>query len=109
MVDELQVGPLSVTVKHSCIRRDLFDIRLGRAFPRGIRELLAPRGVVRGGDALFTVDVSGVHQITVAVGTGRMVVMPKLATERADQRRAALGLARQVAALIEGSCQPRER
>jgi hypothetical protein len=101
VVDELRVGALSITVKHSCIRRDVYDMTLGRAFPAGLRAALEPLGATRGGDALYVIDVEGVHQITVAAAAGRMVVMPKLATERADQRAAAIALAEQVSAIVE--------
>jgi hypothetical protein len=102
-LEELQVGPLRVEIKHNCIRRDLYEISLAGAFPPSTRALLAPLGAVRGGDTLFVVDVAGVHRITVAPRAGRVVVMPKLATERPAQRSAALALAARLAALLESA------
>lgn len=101
-VDAFHVGPLRVEVKYSCIRRDMYDITLGAPFPAGIRALFERHASVRGNDVVFVLDVEGVHRITVSVPTGRIAVMPKLATERAAQREAALALAHEVAALIEG-------
>ncbi len=105
VVDELAVGPLSITVKHSCIRRDLYDMRLGRGFPEGLRQELNGLGASRGSDALFVIEVEGVHQITVAAATGRVVVMPKLRTERPAQREAALALAERLAAFVARTAQ----
>lgn len=100
VVDALSVGPLAITIKHSCVRRDLYDMTLGRAFPPALRAELAPLGATRGSDALYVIEVEGVHQITVASAAGRIVVMPKLATERSQQREAALALAEKVAAFL---------
>lgn len=105
VVDELRVGALHIEIKHSCVRRDLYDMSLGRPFPPGLRALLAPLGVTRGTDVLFTIDVAGVHRLTVAAAAGRIVAMPKLATERPAQRQAALALAERVVTFVEGDAQ----
>ncbi len=103
VVDELSVGRLAITVKHSCIRRDVYDMTLGRPLPPALREELGALGAMRGGEALYVIEVEGVHQITVAANAGRIVVMPKLATERPDQRAAALALAERVMAVVEAA------
>lgn len=92
--ETLHVGALEVRVTRSCARRDLYDMRAGRALPRELRAELSARGTASGGDALWIVDVPGVHRITAAAATGRIVVLPRMEPERPAQRAAALELAR---------------
>ncbi len=98
-VDEFRIGAVEVTVRHSCIRRDLYELRRGEALPATVVARLRERGEVRvDSPALLIVEVSGVHRLTVAPATGRVVIMPKLATERPEQREAALAVAELLAA-----------
>ena len=93
-VDEFRVGTVEVTVRHSCIRRDMYELRRGESLPSGVVDRLRARGQVKADSpALLIVEVPGVHRLTVAPNVGRVVVMPKLATERPDQREAAVAVA----------------
>jgi hypothetical protein len=96
-IDEFTVGTVRVLVRYGCTRRDQYELRNEQPFPDALRERLAVRGVVRGTSALFTVDVAGVHQLTVAPASGRLVIMPRLSTGRAAQRAAAVEVAELVA------------
>lgn len=93
LVDQLEVGPLTIVVRHSCVRRDLYEILSKQPVSPALKERLLGRGTVRGSDALYVVEVPGVHQITVATAAGRIVVMPRIETERPAQRAAVLALA----------------
>ena len=99
LLEELSVGPLLVRVKYNCLRRDLYDVTLGEPFPPGLHAALGgdPGGAPR---ALHVIDVPGVHRLTLAPAAGRIVVMPKLKTERADQRAAVIALCERIAALL---------
>jgi hypothetical protein len=98
-LEELRVGPLLVRVKYNCLRRDLYDVTLDGPFPPGLSAVLGggPAGEAR---ALHVIDVPGVHRLTLAPAAGRIVVMPKLNTERADQRAAVLALCERITALL---------
>jgi hypothetical protein len=97
LVEELELGALTVVVRHSCIRRDLYELSSKAPYGLALKERLAQRGAMRGSDALYVVEIEGVHQITVASAAGRIVVMPRIETERADQRAAVLELAELIA------------
>ncbi len=98
-VDEFEIGPVRVTVRHSCIRRDMYELRSAASLEDTTVEQLRVLGQVRADSpVLLVVEVPGVHRLTIAPGTGRIVIMPKLATERPDQRRAAVAVAELVAA-----------
>ena len=89
----MRVGRVSIVVRYNCIRRDLYELETGEPFPDAVRGYFDSLAPLRGGRTLFVLDVAGLHRLTVAMPTGRIVLMPKLATERAGQRRAALALA----------------
>ena len=93
ILETLYVGSLEVRVTRSCARRDLYDIRAGRPLPDTLRAELSARGAATGSALLWVVDVPGVHRITVAAATGRIVVLPRMEPERPAQRAAALELA----------------
>jgi hypothetical protein len=97
LIEELSVGPLLVRVKYNCLQRDLYDVTLGEPFPPGLPAAL---GADAGGAPLHVIDVPGVHRLTLAPAAGRVVVMPKLKTERADQRAAVIALCERIAALL---------
>ena len=92
-IAEFQVGPIQVVVRYGCVRRDQYELLTQSAFPRTLKPKLAELGQVRGTDVLYTVDVPATHQITVAPERGRMVIMPRLSVERAEQRRSVLAFA----------------
>lgn len=99
-IAELQVGPIQVVVRYGCVRRDQYELLTQSAFPRTLKPKLAELGQVRGTDVLYTVDVPATHQITVAPERGRMVIMPRLSVERAEQRRSVLAIADLLANLM---------
>lgn len=98
LVDEYVIGAVRVYVRYGCVRRDQYELR-SAPLPPQLRDELAQNGTVRGSEVLYVVDVEGVHQITVAPARGRVLVMPRLSRERAEQRRAADG----VAAIVDAS------
>lgn len=99
-IAEFQVGPIQVVVRYGCMRRDQYELLTQSAFPRTLKPKLAELGQVRGTDVLYTVDVPATHQITVAPERGRMVIMPRLSVERAEQRRSVLAIADLLANLM---------
>ena len=99
-IAEFQVGPIQVVVRYGCVRRDQYELLTQSAFPRTLKPKLATLGQVRGTDVLYTVDVPATHQITVAPERGRMVIMPRLSVERAEQRRSVLAIADLLANLM---------
>jgi len=99
-IAEFQVGPIQVVVRYGCVRRDQYELLTQSAFPRTLKPKLAELGQVRGTDVLYTVDVPATHQITVAPERGRMVIMPRLSVERAEQRRSVLAIADLLANLM---------
>ena len=99
-IEEFQVGPIQVVVRYGCVRRDQYELLTQSAFPRTLKPKLAELGQVRGTDVLYTVDVPATHQITVAPERGRMVIMPRLSVERAEQRRSVLAIADLLANLM---------
>lgn len=95
LVATLREGAVEIRVRHSCIRRDLYELSTTAPLPEPVIEALRKRGTVKADSAaLVIVEVAGVHQLTIAPGQGRVVIMPKLATTRAQQRQAALLVAR---------------
>jgi len=103
ILETLQVGALEVRVTRSCARRDLYDLRAGRPLPSALREELSARGAASGSALLWIVDVPGVHRITVAPATGRVVVLPRMEPERPAQRAAALELAQWISGRLAGA------
>ena len=101
-VDAFSVGSLSVTVRYGCVRRDQYELIAPGPFPATLQALLSsrPGAELRGTDALFIIDMPGVHQITVATARGRMVVMPRLSITRPEQRAAVLALCELMRTLI---------
>ena len=99
-IAEFQVGPIQVVVRYGCVRRDQYELLTQSAFPRTLKPKLAELGQVRGTDVLYTVDVPATHQITFAPERGRMVIMPRLSVERAEQRRSVLAIADLLANLM---------
>ena len=99
-IAEFQVGPIQAVVRYGCVRRDQYELLTQSAFPRTLKPKLAELGQVRGTDVLYTVDVPATHQITVAPERGRMVIMPRLSVERAEQRRSVLAIADLLANLM---------
>jgi hypothetical protein len=98
-VDEFSVGRVRVLVRHGCVRRDQYELHAPGALPDALRASLAACGSVRGGEALYVVDVPETQQITVAARQGRVVIMPRLSLERPAQRAAAV----EVATLIDAA------
>ncbi|MEM7152750.1 MAG: hypothetical protein AAF799_07900 [Myxococcota bacterium] len=99
LVDEFEVGPVQVRVSHSCARRDVYELSTSPPLSEAAMEWLRGRGVAKvDSPALLIVEVAGVHQLTVAPALGRVVAMPKLATERPEQREAAMAVARALTA-----------
>jgi hypothetical protein len=93
LIDSYAVGAVRVVVRYGCAQRDQYELRVEGALPAALKESLARSGQLRGSDILYVIEVEGVHQITVAPAQGRIVVMPRLARDRASQRRAADDLA----------------
>jgi hypothetical protein len=62
VIEEFAVDPLTVQVKYSCVRRDLYEIRGPAPLPAEVRSRLARHGETRGSDRLFVVEVPAVHQ-----------------------------------------------
>jgi hypothetical protein len=106
-IDAFDVGPVRVTVRYSCVRRDQYELVVRSALPAELMERLAKAGSVRGSPALYVIDVPAAYQLTVAAGAGRIVLMPRLTTERAAQRAHALDVAHVVANAC--AAQPTER
>ena len=94
LIDELVVGRIRVAVRYGCARRDQYELDVGRALPFGLRAQLAalPGATDKGTELLYVVELAGIHQITVASSRGRIVVMPRLSTERPAQRKAVIAL-----------------
>lgn len=92
-VDSFEVGPVRVTVRYGCVRRDQYELVYGAPLPEALRERLAAHGALRGSAALYVVDVPERCQITVAAQQGRVVIMPRLSLDRPAQRTAALEVA----------------
>lgn len=77
----------------------MYEMSRGEPLPSGVVTGLRARGQVKADTpALLIVEVPGVHRLTVAPAIGRVVVMPKLATTRPEQREAAVAVAEIVAA-----------
>lgn len=95
LVADFFEGSVAIFVRHSCIRRDLYELKATAPLDEHVVQRLRERGQVQAdGAALVIVDVPGVHRLTIAPALGRVVAMPKLATERPDQRQAAIEVAR---------------
>lgn len=92
LLDRFAVGALDVRVTRSCARRDLYDARAPGPLPRALRDALAARGALTGNDALWVIDVPGVHRITVSAASGRIAILPRMEPERAAQRAAVIEL-----------------
>jgi hypothetical protein len=103
VLEELDVGDVRVVVRYGCTRRDQYDLRCPLPLPPALREALGARGPLRGNDALYVIDVPGIHQITVAPERGRVVIMPRMTLERPAQRAAAM----EVAGVIDQIVTPR--
>ena len=88
LLDRFAIGALEVRVTRSCARRDLYDARAPGPLPLALRDALAGRGTLAGTDALWIVDVPGVHRVTVSAASGRIVILPRMEPERAAQRAA---------------------
>lgn len=99
-IDELAVGRVSVVVRYSCARRDMYELSAPAPLPDALRGALTAKGAIRGGDALYVVDVAHTHQITVSLATGRVVIMPRLTASRDKQREAAMAVAELLASLF---------
>lgn len=78
----------------------MYELSAPPPLPSSLRASLGSLGSLRGTDVLYVVDVPGTHQITVSPATGRIVIMPRLTTERGAQRASALSVAELVAAHI---------
>lgn len=102
-MEELAVGPVRVIIRYSCVRRDQYDLLTSQPFPSALNDKLAALGVRRGNDVLYTVDVPGVHQLTVAPERGRLVIMPRLSTPRDSQRAAAIAVAELISEALSAS------
>lgn len=90
---------MQVRVSHSCVRRDVYELLVTPPISGAALDWLRERGVTKvDSPALLIVDVAGVHQLTVAPALGKVVAMPKLATERPAQREAAIAVARALCA-----------
>ncbi len=76
-----QIGRVKVVQRYACIRRDQFEFTTSTPFPPAFREYLSSRGVVRGTDILYTLDVPHEFQLTVAPNARRAVFVPRLSTE----------------------------
>lgn len=76
-----QIGHVNVVQRYACIRRDQFEFTTSTPFPPAFRDYLASRGVVRGTDILYTLDVPHEFQLTVAPRARRAVFIPRLSTE----------------------------
>jgi hypothetical protein len=98
-IDAFDVGPVRVTVRYSCVRRDQYELVVKGELPAELMERLAKAGSVRGSPVLYVIDIPGAYQLTVAPAAGRIVLMPRLTTERAAQRAHALDVANAVADL----------
>jgi hypothetical protein len=99
-IDEFQVGPVRVIVRYSCVRRDQYELLAQTEFPAELQARLAAHGTLRGTPVLYTVDVTGTHQLTVAPRRGRLVIMPRLTVERPQQRESALAVANLIAEVL---------
>lgn len=99
-IEELAIGAVRVIVRYGCVRRDQYELLASQPFPAELEDRLAALGTRRGSPTLYTVDVEGVHQLTVAPARGRLVIMPRLRVERAAQRAAAVAVAELVAAAL---------
>jgi hypothetical protein len=93
LIESYEIGAVRVVVRYGCAQRDQYELRVQGALPARLKETLAGSGHLRGSDLLYVIEIEGVHQITVAPAQGRIVVMPRLACDRASQRRAADDLA----------------
>lgn len=76
-----QIGRVNVVQRYACIRRDQFEFTTSIPFPPAFRDYLASRGVVRGTNILYTLDVAHEFQLTVAPNARRAVFVPRLSTE----------------------------
>ncbi|MDP3275503.1 MAG: hypothetical protein Q8Q09_09935 [Deltaproteobacteria bacterium] len=85
----LTVHAWQVIVTASCARRDLYDLRTNAVIPQTIRPWLSSLGTTSGGESLWITDVPNTHRITVAVASGRVVVLPRMEPTHAAQRRSA--------------------
>ncbi|MBL8684711.1 MAG: hypothetical protein JNK05_36380 [Myxococcales bacterium] len=81
----LQIGSLSVSVTRSCVRRDLYDLTVGRALDAALRGELERWGAVRGPPNLWVIDVPQRHRITIAPAIGRVVILPRIERSRDEQ------------------------
>ncbi|AKF10803.1 hypothetical protein [Sandaracinus amylolyticus] len=95
LLDRFTVGALDVRVTRSCARRDLYDVRAPGALPLALRSAMVARAegaTLAGNDLLWVIDVPHVHRITVSAASGRIAVLPRMETERPDQRAAVMAL-----------------
>ena len=96
--DEFDVEHVHVIVRHGCTRRDQYELRVAAPIGADVRAEICARGEARDLGPLLVVEVSGVHQITVAAEQGRVVVMPRMTRDRAFQRDDMMAIARILAA-----------
>lgn len=89
-IDEFHIGQVKVVQRYACIRRDQFEWTTSRPFPPAFRDCLAKRGTIRGGAALYVLDVPHEFQLTVAPNAGRAVFVPRLSTELDWQKKVVL-------------------
>ncbi|NUQ73575.1 MAG: hypothetical protein HUU21_08475 [Polyangiaceae bacterium] len=101
LVGEVIVGPVKVAVRHSCARRDLYELSAPAPLPGALRDQMAALGDLKGTEALYVVDMPGSQQITVSPRSGRVVIMPRLLRTRPEQRVAALRIAELIAELLK--------
>lgn len=99
-IEEFAIGAVRVLVRHGCVRRDQYELLTAQPLPAELSERLAALGKRRGTPILYTVDVEGVHQLTVAPARGRLVIMPRLTVDRAAQRASAVAVAELIAAML---------
>jgi hypothetical protein len=89
-IDVFHIGRLKVVQRYACIRRDQFEWTTNGSFPESFRAYLALRGPIRGGAALYILDIPNEFQLTVAPMAGRAVFMPRLSTDLAWQKNVAV-------------------
>lgn len=84
-----EVGPVRVTRRYGCSKRDHFEYTLanGGSFPGVFSERVRALGPCSGGAALFVLDLAGRFQLTVAPAAGRAVLVPRMGSTREAQAR----------------------
>jgi hypothetical protein len=102
VLEVLEVGRVALTRRYGCIRRDQYELRAPEPFPEALREALAARGSIRGNAALYVLDVPHSFQLTVAPRAGRALLVPRLSSNAAAQRRDALEVAAVLDAVLCG-------